>query len=154
MLHVVRERLYSCQFLPSIIGIVCSWPTKQYAFVSPFGTPCGGAASGNGQSYERQTGWLGSRVVSVLDSSAEGPGFKSHDSRHLQDDCQEPVSAAEHYAWQSSMSSPLKRQTCQDEAKNLCSICSRAAMTRQSPAIWGRVVCLPFVSTCQYTYRW
>jgi len=24
-----------------------------------------------------QTGWLGSRVVSVLDSGAEGPGFKS-----------------------------------------------------------------------------
>jgi len=23
------------------------------------------------------TGWLGSRVVSVLDSGAEGPGFKS-----------------------------------------------------------------------------
>jgi len=24
------------------------------------------------------TGWLGSRVVSVLDLGAEGPGFKSH----------------------------------------------------------------------------
>jgi len=27
------------------------------------------------------TGWLGSRVVSVLDSSAEGPGFKSQSRR-------------------------------------------------------------------------
>jgi len=26
-------------------------------------------------------GWLGSRVVSVLDSGAEGPGFKSHRRR-------------------------------------------------------------------------
>ena len=26
-------------------------------------------------------GWLGSRVVSVLDSGAEGPGFKSHPRR-------------------------------------------------------------------------
>ena len=28
------------------------------------------------QSYKHE-GWLGSRVVSVLDSGAEGPGFKS-----------------------------------------------------------------------------
>jgi len=27
------------------------------------------------------TGWLGSRVVSVLDSDAEGPGFKSQSRR-------------------------------------------------------------------------
>ena len=27
------------------------------------------------------TGWLGSRVVSVLDSGAEGPGFKSQPRR-------------------------------------------------------------------------
>ena len=27
------------------------------------------------------TGWLGSRVVSVLDSGAEGPGFNSHSRR-------------------------------------------------------------------------
>jgi len=27
--------------------------------------------------YGSYTGWLGSRVVSVLDSIAEGPGFKS-----------------------------------------------------------------------------
>ena len=95
--------------------------------------------------------WLGSRVVSVLDSGAEGPGFKSqprrcrvtvlgklltpvvrcasvhqaaklvaallrvarrkvmaayrrvYDSRHLQADCQEPGSAPEPYARQSSM---------------------------------------------------
>ena len=105
-----------------------------------FGTVC---------SYE----WLGSRVVSVLDSGAEGPGFKSqprqptppplrqtvhthrvnqagklvaallrvegvtaglaesngslyrrvYDSRHPQADCQEPGSAPEQYARQSSM---------------------------------------------------
>ena len=95
--------------------------------------------------------WLGSRVVSVLDSGTEGPGFKSqprrcrvtvigklltpvvrcasvhqaaklvaallrvarrkvmaayrrvYDSRHLQADCQEPGSAPEPYARQSSM---------------------------------------------------
>jgi len=29
------------------------------------------------------TGWLGSRVVSVLDSGAEGPGFKSQPRRSL-----------------------------------------------------------------------
>jgi len=29
----------------------------------------------------RQRGWLGSRVVSVLDSGAEGPGFKSQPRR-------------------------------------------------------------------------
>ena len=34
-----------------------------------------------------QSGWLGSRVVSVLDSGVEGPGFKSQ-SRH----CRVPVS--------------------------------------------------------------
>jgi len=28
-------------------------------------------------------GWLGSRVVSVLDSGAEGPGFKSQSQRKL-----------------------------------------------------------------------
>jgi len=28
------------------------------------------------------TGWLGSRVVSVLDSGAEGPGFKSQPRRY------------------------------------------------------------------------
>jgi len=27
------------------------------------------------------TRWLGSRVISVLDSGAEGPGFKSHSRR-------------------------------------------------------------------------
>jgi len=27
--------------------------------------------------HDRQTGWLGSRVVSVLDSGAERPGYKS-----------------------------------------------------------------------------
>ena len=27
------------------------------------------------------TGWLGSRVVSILDSGAEGPGFKSQPQR-------------------------------------------------------------------------
>jgi len=59
-------------------------------------------------------GWLSSRVVSVLDSGAEGPGFKSqsrrcrvmaayrrvYDSRHLhlQADCQEPGSAPEPHA--------------------------------------------------------
>ena len=33
-------------------------------------------------SFRRITrGWLGSRVVSVLDSGAEGPGFKSHSRR-------------------------------------------------------------------------
>ena len=26
--------------------------------------------------YNNNTGWLGSRVVSLLDSAAEGPGFK------------------------------------------------------------------------------
>ena len=31
----------------------------------------------------RQPGWLGSRVVSVLDSDAEGPGFKSQPRRCL-----------------------------------------------------------------------
>jgi len=31
-------------------------------------------------SYAR-VGWLGSRVVSVLDSGAEGPGFKSQSRR-------------------------------------------------------------------------
>ena len=103
--------------------------------------------------FERR--WLGSRVVSVLDSGAEGPGFKFaaatlsgnslrqtvhthcasvhqaaklvaaplrvvrvtaglaesngslppgiHDSRHLQADCQEPGSAPEPYARQSTM---------------------------------------------------
>ena len=30
-----------------------------------------------------QVGWLGSRVVSVLDSGAEGPGFKSQSRRCL-----------------------------------------------------------------------
>ena len=29
------------------------------------------------QAIQQQVGWLGSRVVSVLDSGAEGPGFKS-----------------------------------------------------------------------------
>ena len=29
----------------------------------------------------RRRGWLGSRVVSVLDSGAEGPGFKSQSRR-------------------------------------------------------------------------
>ena len=29
----------------------------------------------------RALGWLGSRVVSVLDSGAEGPGFKSQPRR-------------------------------------------------------------------------
>jgi len=92
--------------------------------------------------------WLGSRVVSVLDSDTEGHGFKSqtlsgnsprqtvhthrasvhqaallrvarvnaglaesngstyrrvYESRHLQADCQEPGSAPEPYARQSSM---------------------------------------------------
>jgi len=28
-----------------------------------------------------EVGWLGSRVVSVLDSGAEGPGFKSQSRR-------------------------------------------------------------------------
>jgi len=31
----------------------------------------------SGWSQVRSIGWLGSRVVSVLDSGAEGPGFKS-----------------------------------------------------------------------------
>ena len=54
-------------------------------------------------------GWLVSRVVSMLDSAAEGPGFKSqwqkvmaachwvYDSHHLQADCQELESAPEPY---------------------------------------------------------
>ena len=33
------------------------------------------------QYTHRSTGWLGSRVVSVLDSGAEGPGFKSQSRR-------------------------------------------------------------------------
>ena len=33
-------------------------------------------------SYRRGSGWLGSRVVSVLDSGAEGPGFKSQPRRY------------------------------------------------------------------------
>jgi len=32
-------------------------------------------------SYSSPMGWLGSRVVSVLDSGAEGPGFKSQPRR-------------------------------------------------------------------------
>ena len=31
--------------------------------------------------FQYVTGWLGSRVVSVLDSGAEGPGFKSQSRR-------------------------------------------------------------------------
>jgi len=31
--------------------------------------------------YYTMVGWLGSRVVSVLDSGAEGPGFKSQPRR-------------------------------------------------------------------------
>ena len=31
--------------------------------------------------FNRLKGWLGSRVVSVLDSGAEGPGFKSQSRR-------------------------------------------------------------------------
>jgi len=52
-------------------------------------------------SRSKLLGWLGSRVVSVLDSGAVGPGFKSqpsYDSRHLQADCEEPGSAPEPYA--------------------------------------------------------
>ena len=30
-----------------------------------------------GQTINPNAGWLGSRVVSVLDSGTEGPGFKS-----------------------------------------------------------------------------
>ena len=33
------------------------------------------------QTLVRAIGWLGSRVVSVLDSGAEGPGFKSQSRR-------------------------------------------------------------------------
>jgi len=33
------------------------------------------------QQYAHPTGWLGSRVVSVLDSGEEGPGFKSQSRR-------------------------------------------------------------------------
>jgi len=36
--------------------------------------------------YSYYYGWLGSRVVSVLDSGAEGPGFKSQSRR-----CRETV---------------------------------------------------------------
>ena len=46
-------------------------------------------------------GWLGSRVVSVLDSGAEGPGSNRswvYDSHHVQADCQEPGSVPEPYA--------------------------------------------------------
>ena len=32
-------------------------------------------------SFIHTTGWLGSRMVSVLDSGAEGPGFKSQSRR-------------------------------------------------------------------------
>ena len=36
----------------------------------------------NGSAYQQlANGWLGSRVVSVLDSGAEGPGFKSQSRR-------------------------------------------------------------------------
>ena len=31
--------------------------------------------------YQLQTGWLGSRVVSVLDSGADGPRFRSQPRR-------------------------------------------------------------------------
>ena len=31
--------------------------------------------------YTQRMGWLGSRVVSVLDSGTEGPGFKSQSRR-------------------------------------------------------------------------
>jgi len=34
-----------------------------------------------GNCLKGATGWLGSRVVSVLDSGAEGPGFKSQPRR-------------------------------------------------------------------------
>ena len=33
------------------------------------------------EAQPRLPGWLGSRVVSVLDSGAEGPGFKSQSQR-------------------------------------------------------------------------
>jgi len=36
---------------------------------------------GTGNMYHPKSGWLGSRVVSVLDSGAEGPGFKSQPRR-------------------------------------------------------------------------
>jgi len=32
--------------------------------------------------HDKVNGWLGSRVVSVLDSGAEGPGFKSLSRAH------------------------------------------------------------------------
>jgi len=49
--------------------------------------------------------WLGTSVVSVLDSGAEVMAAyrRVYDSRHLQADCQEPGSAPEPYALLSSM---------------------------------------------------
>ena len=42
---------------------------------------CGAAAMRSTNRLPLSLGWLGSRVVSVLDSGAEGPGFKSQSRR-------------------------------------------------------------------------
>ena len=41
----------------------------------------GGVVGGEGECEEDVGGWLGSRVGSVLDSGAEGPGLKSQPRR-------------------------------------------------------------------------
>jgi len=42
------------------------WPFASFAIAAFMPSPC-----------PMDEGWLGSRVVSMLDSGAEGPGFKS-----------------------------------------------------------------------------
>jgi len=47
----------------------------------PLHRPCSAYSAGNVNNIRVSYGWLGSRVVSVLDSGAEGPGFKSQPRR-------------------------------------------------------------------------
>ena len=60
-------------------------PTSAVNVALPAPCCCGAAAAGERtspcSSLHRALGWLGSRVVSVLDSGAEGPGFKSQSRR-------------------------------------------------------------------------
>jgi len=50
-------------------------------YVPAESSPCRGSDPGSRLVYTWFLGWLGSRVVSVLDSAAEGPGFKSQSRR-------------------------------------------------------------------------
>ena len=52
-----------------LIKFICDWQVYLPCITSVLQKDC--------TYLEQQAGWLGSQVVSVLDSGAEGPGFKS-----------------------------------------------------------------------------